>query len=226
MKKTGFSIWLLLIGGILITGFTYTFFEMTEGFLEDEIHRFDTIMLEILDPIGHDIELYWMKYMTELGSVWFLATMSIIWIWVIWIRKRKVWNISFFIFTVGGGGLLIKLLKSFYQRERPSINSEIDAIGYSFPSGHGMGSLLFYGFLTYIIISNIKSKAIKWSAVILASILVLLIGFSRVYLGAHYPSDVIAGYLAGAVWLLVNIITLEWIKWKSLNKHRYKTMNI
>ncbi|MBM7605142.1 undecaprenyl-diphosphatase [Metabacillus crassostreae] len=226
MKDTGFSIWLLLVGVILVTVFTYSFFEITEGFLESEITSFDTIILEVLDPIGGYIGFKWMILITELGSAWFLTTMSVICILIIWLRNREVWVISFFIIAVGGGGLLIRILKYIYQRERPSINSAIDAIGYSFPSGHGMGSLIFYGFLTYIILGNIKSKAIKWSTVILVSILVLLIGLSRVYLGAHYPSDVAAGYLAGAVWLMFNISALEWLKIQSQNKNSTKSMNI
>lgn len=208
----------------MVTVFTYSFFEITEGFLESEINSFDTIILEVLDPIGGYIGFKWMMFITELGPVWFLTTMSVICILIIWLGKRDIWAISFFIIAVGGGGLLIRMLKYIYQRERPSINSEIDAIGYSFPSGHGMGSLIFYGFLTYIILGTIKSKAIKWSTVILVSILLLLIGLSRVYLGAHYPSDVVAGYLAGAVWLMINIIALEWLKIQSQNKNSTHSM--
>nr|WP_226668813.1 phosphatase PAP2 family protein [Metabacillus litoralis] len=127
------------------------------------------------------------------------------------------WGILFTVITVGGG-LLVQLLKHTYQRERPSIIEVIDAVGYSFPSGHAMVSLIFYGFLTYIMARKTSSKALKWSITSLASILVLSIGLSRVYLEAHYPSEIVVGYLAGSVWLILNLITFEWVKWQSERK--------
>ncbi|WP_413465972.1 phosphatase PAP2 family protein [Metabacillus litoralis] len=114
--------------------------------------------------------------------------------------------------------MLVQLLKHTYQRERPSIIEVIDAVGYSFPSGHAMVSLIFYGFLTYIMARKTSSKALKWSITSLASILVLSIGLSRVYLEAHYPSEIVVGYLAGSVWLILNLITFEWVKWQSERK--------
>ncbi|MEO0934607.1 MAG: phosphatase PAP2 family protein, partial [Cyanobacteria bacterium J06641_2] len=83
----------------------------------------------------------------------------------------------------------------------------VDATNYSFPSGHAMVSLVVYGFIGYLLIANFRS----WSSVILffTTLLILAIGFSRLYLGVHWPTDIITGYAAGLVWLISCILSLE-----------------
>lgn len=128
---------------------------------------------------------------------------------------KDKWGMLFFAIAVGGGSLLTLLLKNVYDRQRPSINAEIDAVGYSFPSGHSMGSLIFYGFVIYLVVRTHQRRWIQWLTVTLLGMLVLLIGSSRIYLGAHFPSDVLAGYAAGLIWLILSLIALEWIQWHS-----------
>lgn len=76
-------------------------------------------------------------------------------------------------------------------------------VGYSFPSGHSMVSMAFYGFLIYLIYNNIKNKYIKWILICSLSILIILIGISRIYLGVHYTSDVLAGFLISISYLVI-----------------------
>lgn len=76
-------------------------------------------------------------------------------------------------------------------------------VGYSFPSGHSMVSMAFYGFLIYLIYNNIKNKYIKWILICSLSILIILIGISRIYLGVHYTSDVLAGFLLSISYLVI-----------------------
>src|SRR2546423_2295791 len=109
-----------------------------------------------------------------------------------------------------GGGALDWALKTIFQRDRPSFpNPFVHALGYSFPSGHSMGSLIGYGMLAYLIAHSVRRRGIDILVAICAGVLVLAIGFSRLYLGAHYLSDVLAGFAAGIVWLAANIIALE-----------------
>src|SRR5690606_2482850 len=96
-----------------------------------------------------------------------------------------------------GGGLLNSFLKHSFERERPEINPGIDAIGFSFPSGHAMGAMIFYGFIGYILIRSQRRKRIKLLLSVILILFIFLIGISRVYLQAHYITDVIAGYAAG-----------------------------
>ena len=122
--------------------------------------------------------------------------------------------------TVAGGGLLNLLLKNFFDRERPNINIIIEANGFSFPSGHSMGSMTYYGFLIYLILRSKRKPLSKLGLGILLCLVILLIGISRIYLGVHYPSDVLAGFVAGSVWLMICISLLEIIYLYKENKYK------
>ena len=100
-------------------------------------------------------------------------------------------------------GALNQILKRIVQRPRPTEFRLIDESGYSFPSGHSMAAMSFYGFLIYITFnSNLNSKY-KWGITIILSLLILLIGISRIYLGVHYASDVIAGFCISVSYLII-----------------------
>ena len=107
---------------------------------------------------------------------------------------------------------LNQILKYIVQRNRPEGYRLIDESGYSFPSGHSMVSTAFYGFLIYLVIKKVKNKYLKNFLVILLSILIILIGFSRVYLGVHYASDVIAGFFISIAYLILFITMISDIK--------------
>ncbi|WP_139015521.1 phosphatase PAP2 family protein [Metabacillus indicus] len=109
------------------------------------------------------------------------------------------------------GDVLNKFLKSVTARERPPEPLHLEE-GFSFPSGHAMVGVIFYGLFAYMIIEKIKSPALKkgiWAAVVL---LMALIGISRVITNSHYVTDVIGGYFIGFVFLLGTILIYEWAK--------------
>jgi len=95
------------------------------------------------------------------------------------------------------------VLKQIIQRPRPVGHRLIDEKGYSLPSGHSMVSMAFYGFLIYLIYKNIKNKYVKYISIALLSILIVSIGISRIYLGVHYTSDVISGFLVAISYLII-----------------------
>ena len=99
--------------------------------------------------------------------------------------------------------LLLILLKNILQRPRPTEYRIIEETGYSFPSGHSMVSMAFYGYLIYLIYKYVKNKYIKWTLIVLLSILICSIGISRIYLGVHYTSDVLGGFLISLSYLIV-----------------------
>lgn len=213
--KIGIAL-LLLLSGLTIAGlFIMLFAELAEVVMEQEFGIFDNTIITLLLANQSGLMDFIMIFITELGSVWFLTALSIVVILALWFKAKDKWSVLLFITAVGGGGLLTLLLKHFYGRERPSINEEIDAVGYSFPSGHSMGSLIFYGFIIFLIIRGTQKEWVKWTVSVSLSVLVVLIGISRIYLGAHFPSDVVAGYIAGTIWLLLCVTALEWINWQT-----------
>ena len=102
--------------------------------------------------------------------------------------------------------ILNQIFKFILQRPRPTENRIINENGYSFPSGHSMISMAFYGFLIYLIYKYVKNKKLKYISITLISILIIFIGISRIYLGVHYTSDVLAGFLFSISYLIIYVL--------------------
>lgn len=213
--KLGITL-LLLLSGLGVAGlFIVIFTQLADEVMSREFDIFDSFIINLILVNQSQFTDSFMVFITELGSIWFFTLLTIIAVVWLWFRAKDRWTALFFVIAVAGGGLLNSLLKSFYGRERPAINEAIDAIGFSFPSGHAMGSLILYGFVIFLTIRGHHKEWLKWTVSISLAVLVLLIGVSRIYLGAHFPSDVAAGFIAGTIWLLLCITALEWINWQS-----------
>jgi undecaprenyl-diphosphatase len=100
-----------------------------------------------------------------------------------------------------GGGLLEVTLKLVFQRQRPEAFFGVSPVSYSFPSGHAVGAFCFYATVAALIAHRVRGYWLRVTVGIVAAIMIAGIGFSRIYLGVHYPTDVIAGYAAAAVWV-------------------------
>ena len=140
------------------------------------------------------------KIITEFGSAIVLITISILSL-IVLKNKRSAFLITtnlLFVFIFN------RVLKYIIRRPRPE-HMLITESGYSFPSGHAMVSTAFYGYLIYLIYKNVKNKALKFSLCFFVGFLIVLIGFSRVYLGVHYLSDVIGGFLIAILYLMIFI---------------------
>ncbi|MBU2699376.1 undecaprenyl-diphosphatase [Sporomusaceae bacterium BoRhaA] len=111
---------------------------------------------------------------------------------------------------LSGGAILNYILKNLFERARPDAFRIVAASGYSFPSGHAMVSIYFYGMLAFLIARNIKSWQWRYVLTAITILFIVVMGISRIYLGVHYPSDVVAGYTAGGMWLMFNISLLMW----------------
>ncbi len=125
-------------------------------------------------------------------------------------RWRDAWMV---VVALGGGELLNPLLKEIFARQRPSFNDPLVLLtSYSFPSGHATGATIFYGLAAYLIARHVERWTGRVLAVVAAVVVDLLIGFSRIYLGAHYLSDVIGGFGVGMVWLAIVVTAFETLR--------------
>ena len=134
------------------------------------------------------------------------------------LAKQKKWNDLILMFSAVGGSTLLNLvLKNIFQRSRPIFPQAFSVeTGFGFPSGHTMISLAFYGVIAYIALTYIKSRNWKAFTVTVAVVISVLIGFSRLYLGVHYLTDVLAGWAAGGLWLAVCILGDYWLQYSKL----------
>jgi undecaprenyl-diphosphatase len=122
---------------------------------------------------------------------------------MLWGARRRDWLTVRGLLAVPTGMLLNVALKESFQRARPSFKDPLVRLAsYSFPSGHAVASTVFWGMACALVFAHTRSRLWRWVAVTVSVVMVLLVCFSRVYLGAHYPSDVIAGIAVGMVCVL------------------------
>ena len=142
-----------------------------------------------------------MKFITNLGSGLILISISLL-LFIFVKDKKKGISITINLLLITLINLILKLI---IQRPRPDGFNIINESGYSFPSGHSMISMAFYGLLIYLSYKNIKNRILKKTICIFLFTLIILIGISRIYLGVHYASDVIGGFFISIAYLIVFI---------------------
>ena len=190
----------LILSLVCSTLFLVFFAWLSEEVFEGNLQRFDSgVRMKVHEFFNPQVTKF-MQDLTFLGSIGFLTTLFAI-IVVVWLAKGKKRPAVWLMIAAGGSVILDIALKLSFHRLRPVPFVGVAPLTYSFPSGHALSSFCFYGVLAGLLCARIQSQAIRifiWTA---AAALVLAIGLSRIYLGVHYPTDVIAGYLAAAAWV-------------------------
>ena len=173
---------------------------LLENVFDGEIIKYDMLAYDIVMKIRNGWITPIIKIITNLGSAAALISLSVA--LLVFVKNKKIGICV--AANLGIIALLNVLLKNIVQRPRPEGYRIISETGYSFPSGHSMISTAFYGLLVYLIFKNIKNNKIKWGMTIFLSFLAIGICCSRVYLGVHYASDVIAGFFTSIAYLMLS----------------------
>jgi len=172
----------------------------------------DMLIFDKIKPGVNAINNNIMLFITFLGKHQFLIPANLILIFYFLLVKKQTW-FSIRVITIAISSLvLMLLLKQLFQRKRPLSPLLKAAKGLSFPSGHAIMAVTFYGLLIYILQHSITIDWLKWFVTVLVIVLIILIGFSRVYLRVHYASDVAAGFIIGLLWLLISLAVLKWLE--------------
>lgn len=188
--------WIILF--ICLIGFC----ALAEDVFNKEIMKGDIIGYKIVSTfLISDFATPIAKFITNFGGAIFLVIATITLFIVI---KNKKIGISI-LSNVAIVTVLNQLIKRILQRPRPTEYRIIEETGYSFPSGHSMVSMAFYGYFIYLIYKYVKNKYVKWISISLLSLLICVIGISRIYLGVHYTSDVLGGFLISISYLIIYI---------------------
>ena len=191
MKK--FSIFVVVLCLILFSIICYGVLSYDSLVIDTKVYSFITnnIMNDGLTPI--------LKAITELGGVAFTVLAGVL---IFMFCKKNRWFITI---DLVGVTLVNQVIKHIIRRPRPNVLRLVEESGYSFPSGHSMVSMAFYGIIIYLVYKNVSNKYLKWILIILLSLLILSIGFSRIYVGVHYFTDVVGGFLLGLAYLIIYI---------------------
>jgi undecaprenyl-diphosphatase len=222
VKKIWAGVALLSVEMLIITGVfflsIYAFIIITRRvfFLRNE--EMDNKVFDFLHPYINNTNTEIMNFITFFGKHQFLIPANLALIaYYLFLRKHKWYSIK--IPTIAISSLLLMFgLKHLFARTRPEGQLLEEAKNFSFPSGHALMSVTFYGLLIYIVWHSVKNTTLKWTLIILLLLWILLIGASRLYLRRHYYSDVMAGFAMGFLWLVISLKVIRQIEKYSQRK--------
>ncbi len=199
-------IWILFFICILVFAVTaYRIFLLKRDDIDTGVFNF--LAAHVSSRNTHILEV-----ITFLGNHNFLIPANIVLIaYFLFVKKHKWYSIKIPVVAIGGVTIM-SLLKLIFNRPRPLIPLLEPAKGLSFPSGHAMMSFAFYGLLIYMVYENVRNLYLRWSLIIGLLLLIFAIGLSRVYLRVHYATDVIAGFAAGFIWIVLCIWVMRRIE--------------
>jgi undecaprenyl-diphosphatase len=211
-----FTGYLLTGAALLIVGFL-VFAKLASGLLGQKLAHFDhTISSWIIT-----LRAGWlhppMTWITNIASAWGIIPAALILIMLgIVLRRRAIDIVGLAVSVLGGWGLS-EFFKALYHRTRPPEPWLTDAPGYSFPSGHSLISLSLYGYLAYFILRHTRPSLKRNLLVLVLLAIPFFVGISRIYLGVHFPSDVLGGWALAAAWVGVCVIGCEWLRKRALD---------
>jgi undecaprenyl-diphosphatase len=200
---------MMLLTAIVIIACTWGFIELADEMLEGEMQRFDVRVVEVLREPGNPAQPRgpsWLadaaRDITALGGAAVLTLVTIL-VAGFLLLYRKYRMIYLILAAALGGNWITSFLKSLFGRERPDIPHLFYTNSLSFPSGHAMVSAAVYLSLAALLATIVVRKTVKIYLIAAAMLVTILVGVTRVYLGVHYPTDVLAGWLAGLIWALL-----------------------
>jgi undecaprenyl-diphosphatase len=170
-----------------------------------EIVQFDRTVISFIQGMESPMLTAIMKFFTFIGSTLSIVVLALLVLFFLYKVFKHRSELVLFIAVLLGSNILFLSLKLFFHRARPDFHRLIEVGGYSFPSGHATNAFTLYGLLTFLLWRHIPARWGRTVLILLSITMIIAIGMSRIYLGVHYPTDVISGYLAGGFWLTIAI---------------------
>jgi membrane-associated phospholipid phosphatase len=212
---------ILPISGIILTIVgLWVFLEIADEVLEKQTQVIDKTLMLLVKQLHSPLLDWVMRGASIIGGTVVVTLICLILGAIFWVRQQRVYFTALAITAIGGIGLNL-LIKQLFDRQRPQLwqltTGELNTS--SFPSGHAMLSVVIYGFIGYLLAHHFRRW--RWWIVSLIIGLTILIGFSRLYLGVHWFTDIVAGQAAGLTWLMACLLNLE--IYRRYHQHRNKS---
>lgn len=213
----------ILIALIIVVGGINLFIDLTETLQSDIIARYDRKITDFVISFRTPGLNKFLQFITHVGDIYGYLIMTAL-LTVFFYLKFRNWRFVLeVIFVTAIAALSNFALKEVINRARPDAEHLVSVATLSYPSGHAMSAIAFYGFLIYLFYNFKLNGWIKIGFILIFGFLILAIGISRIYLGVHYPSDVAGGYIAGFIWVLFCVILFHVID--LLRKRRRRKRN-
>ncbi|RYY98455.1 MAG: phosphatase PAP2 family protein [Chitinophagaceae bacterium] len=205
------SVEMMLVAALFLVSLAVFGYMVRRVFVLQNNH-FDQQVFDYLEPYVTPGLNRFMQAVTFLGTHRFLipANLGLI-AWFLFVRPHKWYSIKVPAIALSSL-LLMSVLKNFFGRSRPLDPLLEPARGLSFPSGHALMSMTFYGLLIYIAYHSVKNPRLRWPLIVFLALLIAVIGFSRIYLRVHYTSDVLAGFALGGIWVVLALKVIRGIE--------------
>ncbi|WP_102693290.1 phosphatase PAP2 family protein [Rummeliibacillus pycnus] len=201
MKLKGYLWSAFLVAFISIIGFSYIAILISNH----KIIQFDQRVITFVQGLESPFLTLIMRFFTYLGSFPSVMVLFIVISYYLYIVLKHRAEFLLFGTVVVGTIIFNEMLKHFFHRARPDFHRLIEAGGYSFPSGHAMSAFAFYGIVAFLLWRHIPDQLGRTILILVSILFIFIIGISRIYLGVHYPSDIVGGYFASALWLTIAI---------------------
>ena len=217
MKLNSYLLSAFLVALVSIIGFSYIAVLISDH----KIVQFDQRIIAFVQGLESPILTLIMKFFTYLGSFPSVMVLFIVVSYYLYIVLKHRAEFLLFGTVVVGTVVFNEILKQFFHRARPDFHRLIEAGGYSFPSGHAMSAFAFYGIVAFLLWRHISNQLGRTVLILVSIIFILMIGISRIYLGVHYPSDIVGGYFASALWLSIAIWFFQRYKEKQYERSHH-----
>lgn len=195
----------LLIAFMLCIGFGVAFGYIASAIGNESIASFDTAIIGFVQGLETPWLTTVMKFFTWIGSGYVVVPIAVIGFSVLYFALHYRQQAFLLIVVIAGSVIFNTILKNYFKRERPEIYRILDANGFSFPSGHSMMAFALYAIIAYIAWRNVKTMTSRVALLLFTAFMIIIIGVSRIYLGVHYPSDIIGGFTVSALWVTIAI---------------------
>jgi undecaprenyl-diphosphatase len=169
------------------------------------IVRFDNAIISFITSFESPTLTSIMKFFTFIGSSKPIIVLSIVILIFLYKVLKHRSELILFIAVILGANILYASLKQIFHRARPDLHRLFEIGGYSFPSGHATIAFSLYGVLAFLLWRHITTGLGRTILILISILMILMIGISRIYLGVHYPSDILAGYFISGFWLTMAI---------------------
>ncbi len=193
---------------LTVLGGAWLFLELISEVTEHETVEYDARARALFEALVTPEAARYVVYLTNTGG--FVGTLALVVVVALLLGWRKRWWRAFELaVTTGLGALVVLALKAIFARSRPEAGF-VTETGFSYPSGHAFMAVVFYGYLAWLAWGSTDSAALRFLAPAGSLVMIALLGASRLYLGVHWLTDVVGGYLAGLSWLVGSLLVLRW----------------
>ncbi|MDP2528055.1 phosphatase PAP2 family protein [Maribacter dokdonensis] len=202
----------VIIALVIVVGGINLFVELTETLKTEMLANYDTAITDYIVSRRTPGLTNYFKFMTNVGDTYgYLIVLSIFLLVSLLVFKRWKYIVQATL-VLALATVSNMMLKRFIDRARPGIEHLVSVETLSYPSGHAMSAMAFYGFLIFLVIKFDIQKVFKYLLVIVLLTVILSIGISRIYLGVHFPSDIAGGFIAGFIWVVFCVLVFDLIQ--------------